>query len=107
MLRCPECNSTEVITEENIPYLFPYGMKPNQIMLEVQIPIRKCQKCGFQYMDHESEDIIDAINKAGGSHIKSIENEFEMIDLLKKVVDALESDDSEGMSRRITQWRGN
>jgi putative zinc finger/helix-turn-helix YgiT family protein len=36
---------------------FPYGEGSEAVELEVLVPVQKCSKCGFEYIDDAAEDI--------------------------------------------------
>lgn len=55
-LRCPVCGSEDVqssATEET----FTYGVGESAVPITVTVPLRTCAKCGYQYTDHEAEDL--------------------------------------------------
>lgn len=56
VFECPECNSTNVKTEYVIEK-FKHGVAKKFVELEANIPLRKCQDCGFEYTDFEAEDV--------------------------------------------------
>ncbi len=48
-------------TKSREDYTFPYGIAgPEQVELTVEIPVYKCEECGFQWMNWEAGEIIDA-----------------------------------------------
>lgn len=51
---CGECGSTEIETTWEL-YKFPYGIAPSCIELECEVPVRKCEKCKFKFIDSEAE----------------------------------------------------
>ena len=54
-LVCPECGESAVVT---VPtrHRFRYaGEKP--AMIDVTLPVRHCQECGFDFLDHEAEQV--------------------------------------------------
>jgi len=54
MFTCGECGSTEIETTWEL-YKFPYGIAPSCIELECEVPVRKCKKCEFKFIDSEAE----------------------------------------------------
>jgi len=67
-LRCPSCDSNKISTEE-INHCFPYG----QGELSANVPLRKCQNCGEQYLDHEAEELMGVAIRL---HLNTIETEY-------------------------------
>lgn len=61
---CAECDSTNVETHV-VTDKMKYGVAgPNQVVIVVDIPVRRCKRCGFEYTDWEAEDIrTAAINR--------------------------------------------
>jgi len=53
MLTCPECGKQNVTTFHS----------PLERDISVFVPVRDCQDCGFKYLDHEAEDIIEKAQK--------------------------------------------
>ncbi len=59
MHTCPECESTNIETKQEQRKLH-YGDKE----ISVEIPVRYCQDCKLEYLDHEAEYIQEeAIKK--------------------------------------------
>lgn len=56
-LRCPSCGS-DAVTTEVIEHRFPYGDGDSAVDLSARVPLRKCQECGEEYLDDESEDLM-------------------------------------------------
>jgi putative zinc finger/helix-turn-helix YgiT family protein len=53
---CPQCGHAEIDTLwANCP--FPYGVGADVVELDVRLPVRKCRKCGFEFLDEEAEDL--------------------------------------------------
>jgi ribosomal protein S27AE len=60
---CPDCGSA-VVMASMFKYRFPYGREPDQVMLEVEVPLCYCGDCGEQFFDWEAEDLMqEAIDK--------------------------------------------
>lgn len=36
---------------------FPYGLKPNQVILKSYVPVYTCHNCGFAFTEASAEDI--------------------------------------------------
>jgi len=51
---CGECGGNEIETAWE-PYKFPYGIAPSCIELECEVPVRRCEKCEFKFIDSEAE----------------------------------------------------
>lgn len=57
-INCAQCESSSVETEwkeENIPY----GQDKDCALLMVNVPVRKCLVCKFEYTDWEAEELRD------------------------------------------------
>ncbi|HVA47484.1 MAG TPA: hypothetical protein VNH11_14030 [Pirellulales bacterium] len=54
-IRCANCGSLRVTTTE-VDDKFDYGEGPSAVSLQVRVPLRICQECGFQFLDEEAED---------------------------------------------------
>jgi putative zinc finger/helix-turn-helix YgiT family protein len=52
ILSCPQCGNQTISTTQVLEK-FPYGEQP--VMLEAVVPVRKCQKCLFEFLDDEAE----------------------------------------------------
>lgn len=53
---CGECGSDKVQTVIDI-YKFNYGIAPDSVELSCEVPLRKCEECGFRFLDNEAEEI--------------------------------------------------
>lgn len=62
ILFCGECESTDISTEY-FNYEFLYGTGKNAAKLSAVIPVRVCKSCGAEFLDYESEQIIDDVIK--------------------------------------------
>ena len=62
-LTCARCGAGGVSTFEH-RHTFRYGSGDAAADLTVDLPVRRCGKCGFEFLDRESEEIkLDAICK--------------------------------------------
>ena len=62
-LICGRCGAGGVSTFEH-RHTFRYGSGDAAADLTVDLPVRRCGKCGFEFLDRESEEIkLDAICK--------------------------------------------
>lgn len=61
--RCAMCESGQISTrQENLDY--QYGQPgPGQAMFQIEVPVRHCNKCSFEYTDEVAEGIIDRFVK--------------------------------------------
>lgn len=53
---CPLCGTTDVVTSIT-PYTFEYGSGDAVAKLNVDVPVRRCDACDFEYLDEEGERI--------------------------------------------------
>lgn len=53
-ITCGECGGNEIETTWE-QYKFPYGIATSRIELECEVPVRKCEKCEFKFIDSEAE----------------------------------------------------
>jgi len=51
---CPDCGSPGVMTRIETETL-PYGNGDEEVELTVEVPVRECQACGFEYFDDDAE----------------------------------------------------
>lgn len=56
IIRCANCGSARVTTTE-VDDKFAYGEGASSASLQVRVPLRTCQDCGFQFLDDEAEDL--------------------------------------------------
>jgi len=54
-LLCPGCGAKRVGTSL-VADKFVYGVGPDAVELVVEVPLRTCQSCGFQFLDDKAED---------------------------------------------------
>lgn len=58
---CAQCGAEAVDTTEH-RHTFRYGAGEAAVDLTVDLPVRRCRKCGFEFLDRESERIkLEAI----------------------------------------------
>lgn len=53
-LTCPLCGNTGITTSWN-PDVFNYGSGESIVELTVDVPVRRCEDCDFEYLDDEAE----------------------------------------------------
>lgn len=53
-LACPLCGNTGITTSWN-PDVFNYGSGESTVELTVDVPVRRCEDCDFEYLDDEAE----------------------------------------------------
>ena len=53
-LTCPLCGNTD-ITKSWKPDVFNYGSGESMVKLTVDVPVRRCEACDFEYLDDEAE----------------------------------------------------
>lgn len=53
---CAQCGAEAVETTEH-RHTFRYGVGEAGVDLTVDLPVRRCRKCGFEFLDRESERI--------------------------------------------------
>ena len=53
---CAQCGAEAVDTVEH-RHTFPYGAGASAADLTVDLPVRRCRTCGFEFLDRESERI--------------------------------------------------
>jgi hypothetical protein len=56
VIRCASCGSHRV-TSNDIDDEFVLGEGPSPVLLQVRVPLRTCQDCGFQFLDETAEDL--------------------------------------------------
>lgn len=56
VFECPNCGSSKV-ESRNIIDKFQYGSGAKAVILEAEIPFRRCDNCMFEFTDSEAEDI--------------------------------------------------
>lgn len=54
---CPQCGHDQVSTT-NQDYKYVYGTGESAVTLPVEIPVRSCSECEFQFTDWEAEEIM-------------------------------------------------
>lgn len=55
-LECPLCDSKSVDTTLHTDE-FKYGSDDSAVTLRAQVPVRRCTDCGFDFIDHEGEQL--------------------------------------------------
>lgn len=53
---CPQCGK-DSITTRWILDSFKYGTGDSAVTLQVDLPVRRCQACDLQFLDHEGESL--------------------------------------------------
>ncbi len=53
---CPRCDEPSVVTYRH-EHDFNYGSGETAVKLHVEVPVRRCTACDFQFLDHEAERI--------------------------------------------------
>jgi len=51
---CPNCGKSQIETRTETQ-----TVQYKCTILNIDIPVRKCLDCNFEYTDHEAEDLID------------------------------------------------
>jgi len=54
---CIDCDSRRIVTYEH-DHRFPYGVGETAVTLFARIPVRKCEDCGNEWLDHHAEEIM-------------------------------------------------
>ena len=52
---CVSCGSHEIETEW-FPQHFEYGIDEERVTLAATVPVRRCERCGFEFLDGAAED---------------------------------------------------
>lgn len=56
-LECVNCGSENVRTKR-VREVFPYRLsRSSSVDINAEIPVRACEDCGFEFTDHEADDI--------------------------------------------------
>ena len=55
-LECPLCDSKSIETNLHTDE-FKYGSDDSAVSLRVELPVRRCTDCGFDFIDHEGEQL--------------------------------------------------
>ena len=56
---CPQCGTAGGIRTLAHRHTFIYGSGKSGVELTVDVPLRRCTSCDFQYLDHEAERLKD------------------------------------------------
>lgn len=54
--RCPQCSANAVVTSWHHD-VFTYGSGDSAARISVEIPVRHCQSCDFEFLDQEAESL--------------------------------------------------
>jgi len=60
VMTCPECGS-ESMSSSIQEHKFTYGICDTAVELSASVPVRKCDKCGFCFLDSEADDICHEV----------------------------------------------
>jgi putative zinc finger/helix-turn-helix YgiT family protein len=79
---CPNCDSNNIDTQMS-PIKFKYGTGNKALELEVLVPVRKCNNCGFEYVDSEAEDLKHAaichhLKVMAPAEVEAIRKQYEL-----------------------------
>ena len=55
-LECPQCGTGGVRTSQH-RHTFTYGSEESAFELTVEVPVRRCTSCDFEYLDEEAEQL--------------------------------------------------
>ena len=55
-LECPQCGTGRVTTSQH-RHTFTYGSEESAVELTVDVPMRRCTSCHFEYLDEEAEQL--------------------------------------------------
>ena len=55
-LACPLCDGKPIVTIQRTD-AFKYGCGASAVTLTVDLPVRSCPKCDFEFVDHEGDRI--------------------------------------------------
>ncbi len=55
-LTCPQCGGESVTTFRHHD-AFNYGSGDSAVTLHVDLPVRRCTLCAFEFLDHEAESL--------------------------------------------------
>ena len=53
VIRCPDCDGMATTVRHR--HVFPYGRVGSEVDIEVELPVRVCGACGFEFLDEEGE----------------------------------------------------
>jgi putative zinc finger/helix-turn-helix YgiT family protein len=60
VMSCPGCGS-EKVSSSMQEHKFTYGVSDAAVELSASVPVRKCDECGFCFLDSEADDICHEI----------------------------------------------
>ena len=52
---CPQCGETSTVTTSPYLHTFRYGSGESAVDLSVELPLRRCSACEFEFLDDEAE----------------------------------------------------
>ncbi len=52
---CPQCGEKGAVTTSLYPHTFRYGSGESAVDLTVELPLRRCSVCEFEFLDDEAE----------------------------------------------------
>ena len=52
---CPQCGEKGAVTTSLYPHTFCYGSGESTVDLTVELPLRRCSSCEFEFLDDEAE----------------------------------------------------
>ena len=52
---CPQCGETGAVTTSPYRHTFRYGSGESTVDLTVELPLRRCSTCEFEFLDDEAE----------------------------------------------------
>ena len=52
---CPQCGEKGAVTTSLYPHTFRYGSGESAVDLTVELPLRRCSSCEFEFLDDEAE----------------------------------------------------
>ena len=53
--KCPECESSKLITHSSFTHYMPYGAAPDTVTIVYDAPMMECSSCGFLYTGEAHE----------------------------------------------------
>lgn len=79
---CPQCDSVSVTTTWHHD-VFDYGSGESAVKLHVDLPVRRCASCDFEFLDHEGhwlrhEAVCRHLGVLSPDEVRGIRNRYEM-----------------------------
>jgi hypothetical protein len=68
-MHCADCGEKDVRSRDDL-YEFQYGNGPDMAKLSCVHPVRRCAKCGFEFLDWEAEETH---SRAVAFHLLAVE----------------------------------